>query len=177
MGTQPPTIIMYATLIAALSLVAFASATTPLTDGEIEAWFHLVDTNNDNAVTEAELDTAHRVFEAKCKLPKEVTAGDRNEDGFLTEQELDDDFHSYGELVQGETHSYFEILDTNRDNMISMTEMEVGVETGKEQCEILEMISAQSFKEKNCFDGEVAGVANFSDCLHKLEDEVNRKRR
>merc|ERR1719151_163115 len=173
---------MYATLIAALSLVAFVSATTPLTDGEIDAWFHLVDTNNDNSVTEAELDTAHRVFDAKCNLPDQIeaedffNAGDRNKDGFLTEAELDDDFHSYGELVQGETHSYFEILDTNKDDLVSLEEMRVGVTTGQDQCVVLRMISAETFAEKDCFDGEVSGVANFSECLHKLENEVNRRR-
>ena len=43
-----------------------------LTEGEINAWFTLVDTNDDGAVTDAELDTANRVFEAKCQLPNQV---------------------------------------------------------------------------------------------------------
>ena len=112
-----------------------------MTEHEIDAWFHLVDTNDDHTVTAAELDTANRVFDAKCNLPDQVNilfctvaksqtqlclryhffcpkwvseydsnhlplvhkkieaedffkAGDRNKDGFLTEAELDDDFHS-----------------------------------------------------------------------------------
>ena len=44
-----------------------------LTESEIKAWFHLVDTNNDLTVTSAELDTANRVFDAKCNLPEQVT--------------------------------------------------------------------------------------------------------
>merc|ERR1712079_124354 len=179
---SPPTTIMYATLIAAMGLAAFASASVHLTEGEINAWFTLVDTNDDGAVTDAELDTANRVFEAKCQLPNQVeagdffVAGDRNEDGFLSEQELDDDFHSYGELVAGETHSYFELLDTNKDDRISMEEMEAGVAMGQEQCEVLNRINAQNFKDKECFDGEVVGVQNFSDCPHKLEEEHNNRR-
>jgi len=181
--THSPTIMMYATLIAALSFAAYASATVHLTEHEIKAWFHLVDTNDDHTVTAAELDTANRVFDAKCNLPDQIEAedffkaGDRNKDGFLTEAELDDDFHSYGELVQGETHSYFEILDTNRDGLVSLDEMRIGVTTGQDQCVVLRMISAATFAEKDCFDGEVSGVANFSECLHKLENEVNRRRR
>ena len=44
-----------------------------LTESEIKAWFHLVDTNNDLTVTSAELDTANRVFDAKCNLPDQVS--------------------------------------------------------------------------------------------------------
>jgi len=174
---------MFAALIAALSFTAYASATIHLTESEIGAWFHLVDTNNDLTVTSAELDTANRVFDAKCNLPDQIeaedffTAGDRNKDGFLSEAELDDDFRSYGELVQGETHSYFEILDANKDDKVSLEEMRVGVATGQKQCIVLRMINAETFQEKDCFDGEVAGVKNFSQCLHKLENDVNRRRR
>ena len=60
-----------------------------------------------------------------------------------------------GELVQGETHSYFEILDANKDDKVSLEEMRVGVATGQKQCIVLRMINAETFQEKDCFDGEV----------------------
>merc|ERR1712027_139990 len=73
---------MYTTLFAALTFVAYASAGSELTDAEIDAWFKLVDTNNDNTITSAELDTANKVFNAKCQLPREVDAKE-----FLAEME------------------------------------------------------------------------------------------
>merc|ERR1712117_275848 len=84
---------MYTTLFAALTFVAYASAGSELTDAEIDAWFKLVDTNNDNTITSAELDTANKVFNAKCQLPREVdakeflAAGDKDGNGCLDEQE------------------------------------------------------------------------------------------
>ena len=36
-----------------------------------------------------------------------------------------------------------------------MEEMEAGVAMGQEQCEVLNRINAQNFKDKDCFDGEV----------------------
>jgi len=173
---------MYKTLIAALSLAAYASAYTHLTEGEIDAWFNLVDTDSSADVNAAELDTANRVFDAKCNLPEQVNAedffkaGDRDENGILTEQELDDDFHSYGELVAGETHSYFEILDTDRSNGIDLEEMRVGVQAGREQCIVLRMIDAEHFSEANCFDGQAADRAAFGACLKTLEVQARRRR-
>ena len=46
--------------------------TRHLTDEEIQAWFNLVDTNDDNKITAAELDTAHAIFGAKCSLTDKV---------------------------------------------------------------------------------------------------------
>merc|ERR1711899_181452 len=161
---------MYTTLFAALTFVAYASAGSELTDAEIDAWFKLVDTNDDNTITSAELDTANKVFNAKCQLPREVdakeflTAGDKDGNGCLDEQELDDDFHSYGELVDGETHAYMLVLDTDQDACVSLDEMEAGVMTGKQQCEILED------------NGEVHET-EFADCLHTIENEAARRRR
>jgi len=170
-----------AALIAVLSFAAYTSATahTPLTDAEIEAWFNLVDTNNDEKVTAAELDTAHAVFEAKCSLTDKITAdgffnqGDVNpKDECLSAQELDDDFHNFGELVDGETQSYYEILNQNNDDCIDRDEMRAGVEIMKDQCQTLTGISA-----KNCdIDGE-AGFDEFDTCLHRIEEEVMRRRR
>merc|ERR1712027_256206 len=155
---HPPNIMkMYTTLFAALTFVAYASAGSELTDAEIDAWFKLVDTNNDNTITSAELDTANKVFNAKCQLPREVdakeflAAGDKDGNGCLDEQELDDDFHSFGE-------------------------MEAGVMTGKEQCEILEDISAKSFQDNGCMDNGEVHETEFSDCLHKIENEAARRR-
>jgi len=174
---------MYTTLFAALTFVAYASAGSELTDAEIEAWFRLVDTNDDNTITSAELDTANKVFNAKCQLPREVdakeflAAGDKDGNGCLDEQELDDDFHSYGELVEGETHAYMLVLDTDQDACVSLDEMEAGVMTGKEQCEILEDISAKSFQDNGCMDNGEVHETEFSDCLHKIENEAARRRR
>merc|ERR1719379_2120590 len=169
---------MFTTLLAALTFVAYASAGSELTEAEIDAWFNLVDTNNDNTITSAELDTANKVFNAKCQLSREVdakeflAAGDKDGNGCLDEQELDDDFHSYGELVEGETHAYMLVLDTDQDACVSLDEMEAGVMTGKKQCEILEDISAKSFQD----NGEVHET-EFADCLHTIENEVERRRR
>ena len=44
-----------------------------MTEGEIDAWFNLVDTDSSADVNAAELDTANRVFDAKCNLPEQVT--------------------------------------------------------------------------------------------------------
>ena len=44
-----------------------------LTEGEINAWFTLVDTDSSASVTAGELDAANRVFDAKCNLPEQVT--------------------------------------------------------------------------------------------------------
>ena len=60
-----------------------------------------------------------------------------------------------GELVDGETHSYFEILDSDGDNQVSRDEMRVGVMIMEDQCETLRDISAEKFSNKNCWDGEV----------------------
>ena len=79
-----------------------------------------------------------------------LAAGDKDGNGCLDEQELDDDFHSYGELVEGETHAYMLVLDTDQDACVSLDEMEAGVMTGKKQCEILEDISAKSFQDNGC---------------------------
>merc|ERR1712027_23460 len=174
---------MYTTLFAALTFVAYASAGSELTEAEIDAWFNLVDTNNDNAITSAELDTANKVFNAKCQLPREVDAKeflaavDKDGNGCLDEQELDDDFHPYGELVEGETHAYMLVLDTNQDACVSLDEMEAGVMTGKKQCEILEDISAKSFQDNGCMDNGEVHETEFSDCLHTIENEVARRRR
>merc|ERR1712088_216933 len=102
--------------------------------GEIEAWFKLVDTN-------------------------------------------DDDFHSYGELVEGETHAYMLVLDTDEDACVSLAEMEAGVMTGKHQCDILEDISAKSFQDNGCMDNDEVHQSEFADCLHSIEQEVERRRR
>ena len=134
---------------------------------------------------------------------KFLAAGDKDSNGCLDEQELDDDFHSYGELVEGETHAYMLVLDTDQDACVSLDEMEAGVMTGKEQCEILEDISAKSFQDNGCMvrqelprelpfvlkcfladnvpppqkdNGEVHET-EFSDCLHKIENEAARRRR
>jgi len=173
-----------ATLVAVVFFAAYASATTHthLTDEEIQAWFNLVDTNDDNKITAAELDTAHAMFGAKCSLTDKITAedffatGDLDRDGFLSEKELDDDFHNYGELVDGETQSYFKILDSNEDCQISEAEMRAGVDIMVDQCETLTDISAESFSKKNCFDGE-AQFEEFSTCLKALESEHAAKRR
>ena len=79
-----------------------------------------------------------------------LDAGDKDGNGCLDEQELDDDFHSYGELVDGETHAYMLVLDTDQDACVSLDEMEAGVMTGKQQCDILEDISAKSFQDNGC---------------------------
>ena len=84
-----------------------------------------------------------------------LAAGDKDGNGCLDEQELDDDFHSYGELVDGETHAYMLVLDTDQDACVSLTEMEVGVMTGVKQCDILEDISAKSFQDNGCMVREV----------------------
>jgi len=174
---------MYTTLFAALSFVAYASAGSHLNDAEIDAWFKLVDTNSDNTITSAELDTANKVFHAKCKLPREVdaeeflAAGDKDGNGCLDEHELDDDFHSYGELVEGETHAYMLVLDTDEDECVSLAEMEAGVMTGKQQCEILEDISAKSFQDNDCMDNNEVHQSEFKECLQKIEKEVERRRR
>jgi len=173
-----------ATLVAVLSFAAYTSATThtPLTDAEIQAWFNLVDTNDDSKITTSELDTAHSVFGAKCSLTDKVTAdgffdqGDVDKNGFLSEQELDDDFHNFGELVDGETHSYFEILDSDGDNQVSRDEMRVGVMIMEDQCETLRDISAEKFSNKNCWDGE-AEFAEFKTCLQLIEKEKEAERR
>merc|ERR1712018_81937 len=167
-----------ATLVAVLFFAAYTSATThtPLTEPEIRAWFNLVDTDDDQKVTTAELDTAHGVFGAKCSLTKKITAdgffndGDLDRNDYLSEQELSEDFHKYGELVDGEVQSYFEILDSNNDNQVSRQEMRAGVSIMEDQCETLRDISAESFSKKNCFDGE-AGFEEFSTCLHLIENE------
>jgi len=153
-----------------------------LTDDEIQAWFNLVDTNDDKKITTSELDTAHAVFGAKCSLTDKITAdgffdqGDLDRNDVLSAQELDDDFHNFGELVEGETQSYFSILDSNNDNQISRDEMRAGVNIMKDQCETLTDISAESFSKKNCFDGE-AGFDEFSTCLHLIEKEKEMERR
>merc|ERR1712110_367905 len=180
--TPHPTIIMYKTLIVALSLAAYASAYSHLSDGEIDAWFTLVDTDSSTDVTAGKLDAANRVFDAKCNLPEQVEAeaffeaGDANNDGVLSEQELDDDFHSYGELVAGETHSYFELLDTNRNEEIDLDEMRAGVQAGREQCVVLRMIDAEHFSQADCFDGEAVDRDAFGACLHTLEVQARRRR-
>merc|ERR1712027_192966 len=168
---HPPNIMkMYTTLFAALTFAAYASAGSELTDAEIDAWFNLVD-------------TANKVFNAKCQLPREVdakeflAAGDKDGNGCLDEQELDDDFHSYGELVEGETHAYMLVLDADQDACVSLDEMEAGVMTGKKQCEILEDISAKSFQDNGCMDNGEVHETEFSDCLHKIENEAARRRR
>ena len=101
-----------------------------------------------------------------------------------------------GELVDGETQSYFKILDSDEDGQISEAEMRAGVDIMNDQCETLTDISAESFSQKNCFDGEVcqlnfpsfafsrtfyplqqAQFEEFKTCLKALESEHAAKRR
>merc|ERR1712045_588194 len=77
----------------------------------------------------------NKVFNAKCQLPREVDAkefladGDKDGNGCLDEQELDDDFHSYGELVDGETHAYMLVLEDEHVGVgLPIDQLAVGVE-------------------------------------------------
>ena len=72
--------------------------------------------------------------------------------------------HFSGELVAGETHSYFELLDTNRNEEIDLDEMRAGVQAGREQCVVLRMIDAEHFSQADCFDGEVTAVLDLLWC-------------
>ena len=174
-----------ATLIAVLSFAAHTTAIADLTEHEIEAWFHIVDTNDDHILTDAELDEAHDVFVYKCNLTERVTAdqffdlGDAEEnggngDGFVSEEELDHDIQLFGEPIEEEeTHSYFEILDKDGNGKIDREEMGAGFELMKVTCAGLTRISAKTFSELHCFDEEIH-LAEFGNCLKIMEAESKR---
>ena len=169
-----------AKLVAVLSFAAYFAAATVLTEHEIEAWFHIVDTNDDHILTAAELNTAQDCFEVKCNLTEKVTAdeffalGDAEEnegngDGFISEEELDHDFHLFGELVEGETHSYFEILDKDRNGKVDLAEMRYGFQVMEDTCAVLTHINATTFSALHCFDQEIA-LAEFGNCLRTMDN-------
>ena len=177
-----------ATLVAVLSFATYTTAIVPLTEDEIRAWFHVADTNKDYILTNAELDAAHDLFVYKCNLTNKVTAdqffdlGDAienegNGDGFLSEAELDHDFHMYGELGEGETHSYFEVLDKDMNGKIDREEMRAGFEMMKMACMALTHISAKTFAELRCYDNRWCSLEEFSNCLKKMAILWSRRRR